>query len=294
MIRSMTGYGRGEAFLYERKFVVEVKSVNHRYHDLSIKMPKILNAFEDKIRKIISQSISRGKIDVYINFQSFSKKDLKIVFNETLADAYVEQLNLISKKYNCENYSILEHILNFDGVLNAENSVTDESLSEVWETLELALQNAVKQSIVMRETEGLALKNDILTKSNLIYELTEQIKQKYPDVIDEYRQKLETKVKEALESTIFDENRILTEVTLFADRVCVDEELTRLFSHISQLNEILENGGIIGRKLDFLIQEFNREVNTIGSKSNDVFITKRVVDLKSEIEKIREQVQNIE
>jgi uncharacterized protein (TIGR00255 family) len=291
----MTGYGRGEAFLFDRKFVVEIKSVNHRYSDLSLKMPKILNCFEDRIRKLISKSISRGKIDVFISFQSYSKKDIKIVFNEALADTYVEQINIIADRYNCEKGPLLEYLLDFDGILTIDNTSFDESrLDEIWEALNAALDMAVLQSLEMREAEGGALKEDILSKSNLIHSLVTQIKERYPDVILEYRERLGQKIKEVLDNPVFDENRILTEVTIFSDKICVDEEATRLFSHVSQLSEILQNGGIIGRKLDFLIQELNREVNTIGSKSNDIFITKIVIDLKSEIEKIREQAQNIE
>lgn len=295
MIKSMTGYGRGECIKYSRRFIVEIKSVNHRYNDLTIKLPRIMNIYEDKIRKILSESISRGKTDVYINMDSFSSDDIKINVNEPLADAYVTQLKKIKQRFSLSDDVSLNLLTRFPDIISVEKNVESETAAtEMFETLTEALESAIKMFLNMRETEGNALKKDLLNKNNNLKALIEKIKLRSPLVAAEYAEKLTAKVREALNLVSFDETRLLTEITVFTDKSCIDEELTRLSSHIVQMETILNEADSVGRKLDFLVQEINREINTIGSKSNDIEITKIVVDLKSEAEKIREQVQNIE
>ena len=256
MIRSMTGYGRAENEAEGRKFSVELKAVNHRYNDISIRLPRSMNYLEDKIRKTLMKKIMRGKTDVYINFESFSEEDVNIKVNEPLAKAYCEKIAFLRETY--------------------------------------ALEGAIDNFIQMREVEGEALKADILKKADIIEAYVEEVKERAPLVAEDDRQRLTARLNELLEDTSIDEQRILTEVTVFADRACIDEEITRLTSHISQLRNIFEKDEPIGRKLDFLVQEMNRETNTIASKSNDIKITQITIELKSEIEKIREQIQNIE
>ncbi len=295
MIKSMTGYGRGESTLYNRRFIVEIKSVNHRYNDISIKIPRVLNASEEKVKNILIKKIQRGKTDVYINFESFSKDDVKINFNAALSDAYYEQLTELKERYEIHDSISLSLLSRFPDVITVEKfSENEEAVNEMNEALEAALRMALDQFIQMRVREGESLKKDILEKAKFIQAISEKINEKSPELIREYSEKLKAKVSEALGDYAYDEARLITEVTLLADKTCVDEELTRLKSHVNQLLMILEEDDSVGRKLDFLIQEMNREVNTIGSKSNDLDISRYCVELKSEIEKIREQVQNIE
>ncbi len=292
MIRSMTGYGRGENLANDRKFTVEIKAVNHRYNDISIKLPRSMNPFEDKIKKILMKDIFRGKTDVYINFETLASEDVSIKFNEALADAYFEKLNVIKERYGVESNDMLSLIAKYPDVVTSEKVQSDEDV--LWETLLPALEEAKDKFVAMRTAEGEALKKDILLKNEKIAGFVETIKGRTDLVADEYRGKLMQRISEVLGDVEIDEQRILTEVTIYADRGCIDEEVTRLESHIVQLKKILEDGGVAGRKLDFLIQEMNRESNTIASKSNDITITNITIELKSEIEKIREQVQNIE
>ena len=292
MIRSMTGYGRGENLANDRKFTVEIKAVNHRYNDISIKLPRAMNPFEDKIKKILMKDIFRGKTDVYINFETLASEDVSIKFNEALADAYFEKLNVIKERYGVESNDMLALIAKYPDVVTSEKVQSDEDV--LWETLLPALEEAKDKFVAMRTAEGEALKKDILLKNEKIAGFVEAIKGRTDLVADEYRGKLMQRISEVLGDVEIDEQRILTEVTIYADRGCIDEEVTRLESHIVQLKKILEDGGVAGRKLDFLIQEMNRESNTIASKSNDITITNITIELKSEIEKIREQVQNIE
>ena len=296
MIRSMTGYGRGECARYNRKFVVEIKSVNHRYYDINIRLPRNLNVFEENVRKILSAEIFRGKTDVFISFETFSKEDIKLTLNEELADAYVEQLAAIQQRYHLQDSNEkLRLIASFSDVISIEKNFEDENIHrEIWEALSEALNTSLKNFISMRENEGASLKMDILRKIDAIMSLTDKVANKAPLVFEEYKAKLLARMSESLANVEIDEARILTECAVYADKACIDEELIRLKSHIKQLREILEETDSIGRKLDFLVQEMNREVNTIGSKSNDIEVTKLSVELKSEIEKIREQLQNIE
>lgn len=292
MIRSMTGYGRGEKEAKERKFTVEMKSVNHRYNDISIKLPRSMSYLEDKIRKMLMLQIFRGKTDVYINFETFSKEDVCIVCNEPLAEAYTEKLRLLADKYDLESKNLLDLVAKFPEIITVEKVQEEEEI--ILSILIPALQEALAKFVLMRETEGNALMTDILKKADIIKNLVDEIKERSPLVVQDYREKLHNRLKDLLDDVEIDEQRLVTEVTIFADRGCIDEEVTRLESHILQLKGILKEGGQVGRKLDFLVQEMNREANTIASKSNDIQITNATIELKSEIEKIREQIQNIE
>ena len=304
MPRSMTGFGRGECIHYDRRFKVEIKAVNHRYNDITIKLPRFLNPFEDRIRKRLSCDIARGKVDVWVNFESYTHKDIAVNVNEAYADAYMNALSALMERYNWGDnipaQSGLEllarnpDILTFDRFEAAVSA--NETQAEMWETLEDALEKALAQFNTMRETEGEALAHDMSDKGKRIKSILIQLTARSPIVVEEHAAKLRERISEMLANLghQMDESRFLTEVALLADRSTIDEELTRLDSHLLQLATMLKESGAIGRKLDFLVQELNREANTIGSKSADVELARLVVELKSEVEKIREQVQNIE
>lgn len=292
MIRSMTGYGRGEFTADNRKFTVEIKTVNHRYNDITIKLPRALNGLEDAIRKEVMQKISRGKTDVYISFESYSANDVCVTINHALANAYVEKLKELEDRYQLSSTDSLSLVAKFPDVITVEKEKQEDDV--IWNALLPALKEALEKLIAMRSAEGNVLANNILEKTKLIEELTAKIKERSPAVVLEYHEKLKKRLKELLDGVTVDEQCLATEIAILADKACIDEEITRLESHILQLKDILHNGGMVGRKLDFLIQEMNREANTIASKSNDLIVTKLGIELKSEIEKIREQVQNME
>lgn len=292
MIRSMTGYGKGENEKDGRKFTVEIKSVNHRYNDISIKLPRFMISMEDKIKKNISKKIFRGKTDVFINFETEAQDDVQVKLNEPLARSYVEKLNELKEMFGLETPNALDLVAKFPDILSTEK--VEEEGDVIWETLEPALNEAVENFIHMRETEGETLKKDILLKNQKIKEITDKIKERAPFVVDEYKEKLNARLAELMDKNVIDEQRIAAEITIYSDRCCIDEELTRMYSHIKQLESILESDGSIGRKLDFLVQEMNREANTTASKSSDITITNAAIELKTEIEKIREQIQNLE
>lgn len=292
MIRSMTGYGRGENIKDNRKFTVEIKSVNHRYNDITIKLPRSMNYIEDIVRKRLMQQISRGKTDVYIFFETNSQDDIKICLNEILADEYVLQFTKLKQKYKLKDDLSLSLLTTIPDLFTIDKEFVNKDI--IIQTLMPALDNALDEFIKLREREGEALKKDILLKLENISNLVDNIKIRSPIMVLEFRDKLKAKVSELLDNSEIDENRILTEVTIFSERCSVDEEVTRLSSHINQVKVILDEKEAVGRKLDFIVQEMNREANTIASKSNDIEITQLTIELKSEIEKIREQVQNIE
>lgn len=291
-VKSMTGYGRGEYIAEERKFTVEMKSVNHRYNDMTIKLPRTLAGLEDKIKKRIMQKVFRGKTDVYISFETFSAADMDVKLNEVLAAAYLEKLRLLEKKLGLAQVRELELVARFPDVITAEKAQQEEAV--IWEALSPALEEALERFVSMREIEGENLKKDILLKGERIKALVAEVKERSPLVVVEYQEKLQNRLKDLMGGVEVDPQRIATEVAVFADKGCVDEEVTRLESHLVQLKDILEKGGQVGRKLDFLVQEMNRESNTIASKANDIQIVKATIELKSEIEKIREQIQNLE
>ncbi len=295
---SMTGFGRGESIMYDRRFKVEIKSVNHRYGDITIKLPRFLNSYEDKIRKRLAKDITRGKADVWVHFESFSENDVSVQINTSFADAYVRALKQLNERYALPGDGInLSVLAGNPEVLSIDKDISGspERQTEIIETLMAALENALAQFNAMRAAEGKALVSDITDKQERIRQILNQVKERAPIVAEEYAAKLTERVNDALNKVgvTADESRLLTEIAVFTDRSCIDEEITRLESHLTQLSSMLKEKNAIGRKLDFLVQELNREANTIGSKSNDAQLSHLVVDLKSEVEKIREQVQNL-
>lgn len=292
MIKSMTGFGRCEVQEAERKITVEMKSVNHRYLDVNIKMPKKLNFFESSIRSELKNYIQRGKVDIFITYEDYTESNVCVKYNRELAAEYMSYLNKMAEDFALDNDVRVSCLSRYPEVLSMEEQTVDEEA--LWQLLSKALKGAAEGFVETRIKEGENLKNDLVAKLNGMLTHVDFITERSPIIIAEYRQKLEDKVKELLEDTKIDENRLLMEVTIFADRVCVDEELVRLKSHIEATRDTLLNGGSIGRKLDFIAQEMNREANTILSKSNDLEISNRAIELKTEIEKVREQIQNIE
>ena len=292
MVRSMTGYGRGEAVLHGRSIVVEVRSVNNRYLDCNIKMPRAYIFAEDAMKSRIQNSISRGKVDIFVTMDSTGADAVTVKVNHLVAAGYVKSLQELKDTYHLWGLPDLSLIAHFPDVLQTEKA--PENVEEVAADICSVLDQALTDYAVMREREGERLSADILSRADTIEALITQVEDRSPKTVTEYRARLETKMREVLQNQQLDESRILTEAAIFADKVAVDEETVRLRSHLSQLRTMLKQGGPIGRKLDFLIQEFNREANTIGSKCNDLEISRHVIDIKAEIEKIREQVQNIE
>ena len=293
-MKSMTGYGRGECTMYERKFTVEIKAVNHRYNDITVKLPRAIMGFEDEIKKAISKKVFRGKLDVFVNFESFSQEDINISVNEPLAKSYTETLRKLKSDLHLDGDVTIEIVSKFPDVITVDKSISNENTeNEIRECLMKAVDDATDAFVAMREVEGETLKKNIIEKVAFVNDALQKIEERAPWVSKDYRARLEAKLAD-LDEIQVDESRLLTEVLLFADKACIDEEITRLHSHISQMYSIVEENVPVGRKLDFLVQEMNRETNTIGSKSNDIEITNHVVDIKSEIEKIREQIQNIE
>lgn len=288
----MTGYGRYEIEEKERKVNVEISTVNHRYCDLSIRMPKALTHLEDEIRKCIKQFIARGKVEVSIYITSMSADDVEVVVNEPACTAYIEALRKIGTKLGLNDNIGMAEVMRLNDVITIQKKQAD--LEVIWPMIDQALRQALTQLVAMREKEGMILKNDLLEKADNMLRLVGELEHLSVEVVNTYKLKLEERISRLLEEIPVDETRLAMEVALFADRAAIDEELTRLKSHVGQLKMILEEESSIGRKLDFLMQEMNREANTIASKAGDYTITSYAVELKSEIEKIREQIQNIE
>lgn len=292
MIRSMTGYGRGEAQEKGILCAVEMRTLNHRYSDISIRMPKQISFLEDRVRKAVNNSLFRGKIEISITYENFGEEYKGAVLDEGLAKAYIKAMKQLSDKFGIEDDITVSLISRLPDVIKLTEA--EEIEEEVWPILKEALDVAVNSIINMREKEGKKLKIDLLSRGGVILENLEEIKRRAPQVVKEYKVKLENKINELTDQIIVDENRISMEVALFADRCSIDEEVVRLESHVSQMKDTLYLQEPVGRKLDFLVQEMIREVNTIGSKGNDLLIIKEVLEIKSEIEKLREQIQNIE
>jgi len=292
MIKSMTGFGRCEVLKDSRKFTVELKSVNHRYLDVNIRMPKKLNFFETSIRTLLKSYADRGKGDIFITYEDLSQSQVSVKYNAALAAEYLKYLNQMAEEFSLDNDVRVSTLSRYPEVFTMEECSEDED--ELWNGLKEALEGAFSQFVEMRTKEGERLKEDILLKLDLLSEQIRFIEERSPQIIAEYRTKLEEKMRELLEDTQIDDNRIAAEVILFADKICTDEEVVRLKSHIQHMKETLEESNGIGRKLDFIAQEMNREANTILSKANDLDISNRAISLKTEIEKIREQIQNIE
>lgn len=295
MVKSMTGYGRARETRNGRDITVEIRSVNNRYLDCTVKMPRAYIFAEDAIRSAVQKSVSRGKVDVFISVDSLGTEETVVAVNESLAKGYISALR---KLYELEggqmvkgNYCATE-LARLPDVLTVTKA--EEDLEAIAADICAVLEDALEAHTKMRETEGQKLSEDVLGRLKTIEDITGKVEERSPQTVAEYREKLLARIREALQSTTIDEGRILTEAAIFADKVAVDEETVRLRSHISQFRDMLESGVPVGRKLDFLVQEINRESNTIGSKCCDLEISRDVVDLKAEIEKIREQIQNIE
>ena len=292
MIKSMTGFGRCEVTEGNRKYTVEMKSVNHRYLDVNIKMPKALNFFESAIRNLLKEYMERGKVDLYITFEDYSEDNFKLKYNEELAGEYLKHLNAMAEKFGLDNDIRVSSLSRYPDVFTMEQADTDEK--ELWAGLEKALKGAAEQFVESRIKEGDHLKADLCAKLDHMLTYVDFIEERSPIIMRDYRERLENKVKELLGDRQMDDARIATEVTIFADKICVDEETVRLRSHIKATKDALETGGSIGRRLDFIAQEMNREANTILSKANDLEISDTGINLKTDIEKVREQIQNIE
>ena len=292
MIKSMTGFGRFETVTDSYKISVEMKAVNHRYLDLSIKMPKKFNYFEAGIRTLLKDYIQRGKVDVFISYEDYTEGRMCLKYNSGLAAEYMEAYGAMARQFGLANTVTVTDLARCPEVLTMEQASEDEE--EMWKILSHAVRQASDRFVETRTLEGENLKKDLLGKLDYMEILVSEVEERSPQVLAEYRARLEEKVKELLAGASIDENRIATEVTIFADKICVDEETVRLRSHISNTRQELTKGGGIGRKLDFIAQEMNREANTILSKANDLEISQRAIALKTEVEKVREQIQNIE
>jgi len=292
MINSMTGFGRGTSETEEMGYTIEIKSVNHRYLDLNIKLPKSLISLEGRIRKEIQSKLNRGKIDLFLTQNVYQIKNEKAIFNKEVADSFYTCLQSIKERYTITDDISVSLISKFPEVITVEQK--EEDLETIWNMINTALSGAIDKLKYMRVIEGEKLKEDMLLKLTQIEGMVLKVEAKAPMVPLIYKEKLQNRIKELIADNQIDENRLYTEVTMFSDRSCIDEEIVRLKSHISQLKSTLDMNEPVGRKLDFIVQELNRETNTIGSKANDLEITKYVMEMKNDIEKIREQIQNIE
>ena len=292
MIKSMTGFGRCEIQKESRKFTVELKSVNHRYLDVNIRMPKKLNFFETAIRTLLKSYANRGKIDIFITYEDISQAQVPVKYNAALAAEYLKYLRQMEEEFGLENDVRVSTLSRYPEVFTMEEQSEDEE--ELWNGLKEALEGAFGQFVETRKAEGENLKKDILSKLDSLEKEIVFVEERSPQIVAEYRAKLEDKMKELLADTQIEDSRIAAEVILFADKICTDEEVVRLKSHIQHMRNTLEEKEGIGRKLDFIAQEMNREANTILSKANDLEVSNHAITLKTEIEKIREQIQNIE
>lgn len=292
MIKSMTGFGRAQETVDGMTVTVELKSVNHRYFEFTAKVPRTYGFLEEKLKSFLNARVSRGKMECSVSIENLEESDMEVVVNPSLAKGYVDALRTLSETFGLkEDYSAIS-IAKFPDVLTLRKAPADEE--KIWNAVQKVTELAVERFVTMRETEGEKLRADILSKADTILEHVAFVESRSPQTVREYHEKLRQRMEELLENTQVDEQRLLTEAAIFADKVAVDEETVRLRSHISQLREFLNADEPIGRKLDFLVQEMNRESNTIGSKAQDVELAKRVIAIKAEVEKIREQVQNIE
>ena len=290
-MKSMTGFGRASLESNGKNYIIEIKTVNNKYSDITVKSPKRLSFMEDKIRKQIANRITRGKVEVSVSFFDFSNKSKNVVLNKEVAKEYIKQLREIADENNLsENISVVE-IAKLPDILNSIDSDNDEEIaSEALQCLNMALDSLIE----MRKAEGENIKQDLLVRIERVKNLVDKIAENSKGIVEEYVSKLEKRVKEILKTDVVDENRIAQEAVIYADKTSIEEELTRLNSHIVQFKELVNSDGPVGKKLDFMIQEMNRETNTIGSKAGSEEITKAVIDLKVELEDIREQIQNIE
>ena len=291
-MNSMTGYGRAKLEKEEREYIIEIKSVNHKYSDITIKLPRNISYLEEKIRKTILSKVSRGKIDVFVSYTNYGIEGKKVVLNKRLAELYINQLRELAEETNIEKEIKVTDISRLPDVLNV--SAEEENSQIIWNELSECLENALTNFLEMRKQEGAKIKIDLETRIKKIEEFVDKIKQYSTLLVEEYVVKLKERINEILSTDIVDEARLAQEVVIYSDRYSIEEEITRLKSHIFQFNDLLTKDEPVGKKIDFLIQEMNRETNTIGSKSNKLEITNLVIEIKTELEDIREQIQNIE
>lgn len=292
MIKSMTGYGRAEEIIDGLSISVEIKSVNHRYFEFSARVPRIYGFLEEKMKSFTNTLVSRGKIECYVNVENLEETETEITVNHSLAEGYLNALKELSEKFGLENDISAYSLSRFPDVISLHKAPDDED--RIWLAVQSVASKAIEKFISMRQAEGEKLKNDVLSRADFIIEKVKFIEERSPETVIEYNEKLKSRIKELLGDASVDEQRLLNEAAIFADKIAVAEETVRLRSHISQLREFMQADEAIGRKLDFLVQEINREANTIGSKAQDVDIAKSVIAIKAEVEKIREQIQNIE
>ena len=292
MIKSMTGFGRGHKVLNGRDITVEIRSVNHRYYEFSSRLPRSLNYVEERLKSLLQGRISRGKVEVSVLLNNVEAADEKITINHEIVREYIDALRSVKEEFGLTDDLALSNVLRIPDAFTVVKTETDEE--QLWEDIKSTAEEALEHFISMRENEGDRMKQDVLSRLAKIEEWVGVVETRSPQVVEDYRKRLYDKMCEVLSSSNIDENRILLEAGIFSEKTAVDEETVRLRSHIAQFRSMLESGEPVGRKLDFLVQEMNREANTIGSKSNDMQITSLMLETKSEIEKIREQIQNIE
>ncbi len=292
MVRSMTGYGHAQRTVHGKDITVEIKSVNHKFFDFSARTSRGYSFIEDKIRNFVKGRIARGKVDVYVSIVNVDETAADVILNESLAAGYVAALRQLGEKFGLVDDISVSTVARYSDIFTVKKQTEDED--EVWEAVSEVLSEAVDGFITMRETEGAKLYDDVVSRMNSILDTVAKIEARSPQTLEEYSARLRTKIEELKGDTAIDEQRLLTEIAIFADKIAVDEETVRLRSHFAQMISMLDSGEAVGRKLDFIVQEMNREANTIGSKAQDAEIAHMVVDIKSEIEKIREQIQNIE
>lgn len=292
MLKSMTGYGRAESITGNKKITVELKSVNHRFSDYNIKVPRQYGFLEERVRFAVSNAVARGKIDVYVNVESVGEADKVITVNKELAAEYINALRELCTEFGIEDDVTVSKLAQFSDIFRSEPKRDDED--ELWAAVESVLNDALVSFIAMREREGGRIEEDLRARIAYMRSLAKKVDERSPQIVAEYKEKLYSKINELLDGRDIDDARVLTEVAIFADKIAVNEETVRLASHYDEFEEIISSGAPAGRRLDFLIQEINRECNTIGSKASDLETAKIVVELKGEIEKLREQIQNIE
>lgn len=292
MIRSMTGYGRSQMIINGRDILVEIRSVNHRYYEYNSRVPRAYNYIDEKLKALLKSGISRGKVDVSVTINNIEGRDTEVAVNKGVAEGYINALRGVADELCVADDLTLSNLIRLPDVFIVQKTPDNED--EIWNDVSKVAEEALSRFVAMREIEGEKMRNDVLSKADFIIEMVGKVEELSPKTVENYRERLYRKLSEVLEGKDIDQQRIVTEAAIFAEKIAVDEETVRLRSHISQLRELVNSNESIGRKLDFIVQEMNREVNTIGSKAQDLNITKIVVDMKAELEKIREQIQNIE
>ena len=292
MIKSMTGYGRGQATVEGMDITVEIKAVNHRYYEYTSRLPRTYGFLDDKLKSYLQGSISRGKVDVYVSIDIVDAPGSEVAVNYALAEGYLRGLRALAERYGLRDDITVANLARYPDILTVRKAAEDEE--KIWEAVRRVADMALERFLQMREREGARMREDVLNRRRTILEAVAVVEERSPQTVKEHMDKVEARMRELLDTATVDEQRLLTEAALFADKIAVAEETVRLRSHLDQLEHMLDSGEPVGRKLDFLVQEINREANTIGSKSQDVQLARGVVDIKAEIEKIREQIQNIE